>query len=521
MLPSRSTLLALAAVILLGPPSPARAQLPLALIPPVDAPVTRAFEAPATEFGSGHRGIDYVVPAGTAVRAAASGTVAYAGSVAGHLAVTIEHGSGLETTYSELSSISVTQGAQVGEGAWIGRSGTAHDSSGLHFGVKLEGAYVDPESLLGALDVTGAIHLAPLNWEPEDMGGLEMIFPPPSDAGEADRFCEERGPLPEQSFAPNDNVAVAVAGITSKTKDGIDATIYEAGPLDLGYDPARIYRFSFRGIDGPRFHEPYERTDTYINLNTAATRLRKLMTAIHRKHPGAHVDLIAHSQGGVVARLYLARHATSWDDSLPQVEHFVTYSSPHRGALAAGEIDQIDDGSLAGSWVLDRVSSWSESAPIPDPRSDAVSQLAPDSELMKGLASEDVSYGTRVLTLAIPNDPVVPADRASIDGEYGRIVPWEGNPLGGHKAIVTSDAARSVAYSFLADGAPRCKTGWDSGGEIIGWGFSRAQSNIAEMYRSGEKRVAVSGLSLLRVPPKVGRLIYDGAVTVKSALRGR
>ena len=505
----------LAAIGLIALPQPARAQAPGALVPPVDGPVARSFQAPASTYGPGHRGIDYSVPSGTPVRAAAAGTVTFAGSVAGNLAVTIAHGSALQTTYSELSSVSVSPGEQVGEGAWIGRSGSAHEDDGLHFGVKLEGSYVDPSAFLGALDVSGAIHLAPLLWEPGDMGGLEMIFPPATDAGGADRFCDERGPLAEQDVAPNDNIAVAVAGISSKTAGGIDAAIYEAGPLDLGYDPQRIYRFSYRGIDGPRLHQPYPRTDTYLDLNTAAMRLRRLLAAIHRRHPDAHVDLIAHSQGGVVARLYLARHASAWDDSLPHVDHLVTYASPHRGAPAAGEIDQIDDETLAGSWVLDRISDRAGSIPIPDPRSDAVAQLAPESGLMSRLAREDVAYGTRVLTLAIPNDPVVPADRAFIDGEFGRMVPWEGHPLEGHRAIVSSDAARSVVYPFLADGAPQCETGWESTGRLIGSGVGLAQTGLAELYRAGEKRVVTSGLSVLRVPPKVGRLVYDGAVLVK------
>lgn len=496
-------------------PTSARAQIPVTLIPPVDAAVARLFEAPATDYGRGHRGIDYAVPTGTAVRAAAAGTVTYAGIVAGDLFVTIAHGSGLETTYSELSAISVTEGAVVEEGTWIGRSGSAHGGDSLHFGVKLEGAYVDPESFLGALDVTGAIHLAPLVWEPENMGGLETILQPASDAGDADPACALRGPLAAQRVPPNDNIAVAVAGITSKTAGGTDATIYETGPAELGYPRERTYRFSYRGIGGDRFHEPYERTDTYADLDAAAARLRTLLAAIHRKHPHAQVDLIAHSQGGIVARLYLAQLAKLWDTTLPQVDHLVTYSSPHRGVKAAAEVDQIDGDSLGGSWVLDRVSDWSATVPVPDPRSDAVRQLAPGSALMRDLAAEDVAFGTRVLTLAIPNDPVVPADRAAIDGEYGRIVPWEGNPLGGHKRIVTSDAARSVAYAFLADGAPQCRTGWDSSGELVGRGYSFVQSRLGETYRAIERRAAASGLSLLKVPPKVGRLVYDGAVGAK------
>ena len=44
----------------------------------------------------------------------------------------------------------VTEGATVGQGAWLGTAGTAHrHEPGLHYGVKLHDRYVDPETYLG------------------------------------------------------------------------------------------------------------------------------------------------------------------------------------------------------------------------------------------------------------------------------------------------------------------------------------------------------------------------------------
>ena len=87
------------------------------------------FEEPRLDWGPGHRGIDYGVVAGTQVRAAAFGTVSFAGSVAGILAVTIDHGRGLESTYSQLAEVSVEAGDVVAAGTWIGVAGASH--SGL------------------------------------------------------------------------------------------------------------------------------------------------------------------------------------------------------------------------------------------------------------------------------------------------------------------------------------------------------------------------------------------------------
>src|SRR5688572_9397930 len=108
------------------------------LVPPVDGAVVRHFDPPAGEYGPGHRGIDYRVPPGTQVRAAAGGVVAFAGDVAGVRAVSVDHGSGMLTTYSDLRVVSVAEGQTVQSGTWLGATSTAHEGAvGLHFGVKL------------------------------------------------------------------------------------------------------------------------------------------------------------------------------------------------------------------------------------------------------------------------------------------------------------------------------------------------------------------------------------------------
>ena len=60
--------------------------------------VQRGFTPPDVVWGSGHRGVDLVAKSGEAVLSAASGTVAFAGSIAGKPVVSIDHGS-VRTTY--------------------------------------------------------------------------------------------------------------------------------------------------------------------------------------------------------------------------------------------------------------------------------------------------------------------------------------------------------------------------------------------------------------------------------------
>jgi murein DD-endopeptidase MepM/ murein hydrolase activator NlpD len=132
---------------------------------PVVGPVTRGFDPPDSPFGSGHRGIDIAAPVGTPVRAATTGTVTFAGPVGGRLFVTVDHGAGLESTYSFLDSIAVRRGDVVSPGQAIARSGTGHAGEivpALHFGVKLADTYVDPLGYLGPVEVWRFIRLAPL-----------------------------------------------------------------------------------------------------------------------------------------------------------------------------------------------------------------------------------------------------------------------------------------------------------------------------------------------------------------------
>lgn len=132
---------------------------------PVRGPVLRPFSEPAGPFGPGHRGIDIGVPFGTVIRAPQDGVVAFAGWVAGSQFVSIDHPDGVRTTYSWLSSISVSRGGAVLRGDVIAHTGHGHPGESqphLHLGARFEGRYIDPLMLLEVADVAELIRLAPL-----------------------------------------------------------------------------------------------------------------------------------------------------------------------------------------------------------------------------------------------------------------------------------------------------------------------------------------------------------------------
>ena len=123
--------------------------------PPVDAPVTDPFRPPENPYGPGNRGVEYDTEPGDVVRAAARGTVVFAGAVAGTLHVTVDHGGGLVSSYSYLQRIGVRVGTEVHQGSVIGVAGER-----LHFSVRLEGAYTDPGGFIGVRRVR--VRLVPL-----------------------------------------------------------------------------------------------------------------------------------------------------------------------------------------------------------------------------------------------------------------------------------------------------------------------------------------------------------------------
>ena len=114
--------------------------------------VDRPFEAPAHRYGPGHRGIDLRLAGTPELLAPAAGTVAFVGQVAGRGVLTIDHGDGLVTTLEPAESellpgIAVARAAVVGTVAVGGHV----DAGVVHFGVRLDGEYINPLQLLGGV----------------------------------------------------------------------------------------------------------------------------------------------------------------------------------------------------------------------------------------------------------------------------------------------------------------------------------------------------------------------------------
>lgn len=100
-------------------------------------------------WGTTHTGTDVAAPTGTAIYAAAGGTVTFAGNQGNGYGnyIILSHGNGVSTLYGHCSSLSVSTGETVSQGQYIAAVGSTGNSTGphLHFEVRKDGSRLDPQ----------------------------------------------------------------------------------------------------------------------------------------------------------------------------------------------------------------------------------------------------------------------------------------------------------------------------------------------------------------------------------------
>ena len=123
-------------------------------IKPLASDITSAFGTQRLFNGqiqSYHRGTDFRAKTGTPVHASNFGIVSLAKNLfySGNIII-VDHGKGVFTSYAHLSKIQAVAGQHVARGDQIGLSGATGRVSGphLHWGVKINGSYVDPLQFL-------------------------------------------------------------------------------------------------------------------------------------------------------------------------------------------------------------------------------------------------------------------------------------------------------------------------------------------------------------------------------------
>ena len=142
--------------------------------------VVRPALLPRRPWEPGHRGVDLgPLAPGDGVRAAAAGTVTFAGAVAGRPVLVVSHAGGLRTTYEPVRATAAV-GSSVAAGDVVGvlDTGPTHcaPTACLHWGLRRGDLYLDPVALLAP-----RVRLLPLDGLRGTPGGV--AFPPGPDRG--------------------------------------------------------------------------------------------------------------------------------------------------------------------------------------------------------------------------------------------------------------------------------------------------------------------------------------------------
>jgi hypothetical protein len=482
--------------------------------PPVDGPVIDPFRAPPSPYAAGNRGLEYATTPGELVRAAADGTVVFAGNVAGTLHVTVVHADGLRTSYSFLREVAVRAGDVVRQGEPVGSS-----LDRLHFGVRdRSGDYIDPASLFGEVRVARLVpgvdegepplvdderrDLLALVAQQAALGRLAASHeratrlalhyaienrPEVRAARMAARFrrLEQRRNRCTRPDEPapvlhERHIALLVGGLGSSSTD---ASVDRVDAATLGFAPEDVLRFSYAGgrvpdaSDGAAFAplaaRGYEPSDTTNDLEQSAERLADLVLAVAAAQPGVPIDVVAHSQGGVVARRAIAR-LVNHGRLPPEVASLAMLATPQAGADLATAGDAANHAGVVPRVVLDRLGI--------DVDAPAVRQLSEVSTLADVLRADPLPSRLKAVSIAARGDFVVSVPNAMADDVPIAVVPLAGARA--HGELPSFPATTRELALALAGEPPTCVSDAVAAadlvvGEAISWATDAAGGAFA------------------------------------------
>ena len=266
--------------------------------------------------------------------------------------------------------------------------------------------------------------------------------------------CTPADVAPPRMVMPENRIAVFVAGLGSHSsgQHAPENLSSELDSLALGYSVANTYDFSYRGGRHP---EPYDARATTRDLRADARDLRALLDQIAHDHPGMQVDLIAHSQGGLIAREALAHDYDGPHHELPPIGHVVTLATPHHGAdaaTAAAWLRWSVEGRAIRRIAREEFTSFDLTGP-------GVAELSETSRFIHRINHRALREGVAYTSIASATDLTVPAVRARLAGATNVIVDADPGKFlaGSHSSIKRSAAAQRELQLAIADAPPTCQ----------------------------------------------------------------
>lgn len=215
----------------------------------------------------------------------------------------------------------------------------------------------------------------------------------------------------------------------------------------LGYHDDEVVYFSY-APDGGAYRASHTRGD----LHAAGHRLGEQLKQSQREHPGREVDLVAHSQGGVVVDVFLQDFYDAGDPAYPPIGTVVTLSSPHEGApLSTSAADWRR--SPVGRHVVDAAERRLPVAPADAP---SVRQLDERSPFLRELWDDRLPEHVDFTTIGATDDFLVPATQVDVPDATKVVVNVGGAPLDDHSNIPRDPNALRVVRSALEGRAPPC-----------------------------------------------------------------
>jgi len=238
---------------------------------------------------------------------------------------------------------------------------------------------------------------------------------------------------------------MAVAGIDSHTR--ADGHTFGLDLDAIGVRERDVTWFSY-AADGGAYTAP----ETERDLRAAARRFAEQLRTLFVADPTRPVDVVAHSQGGIVVDWFLTHQYDRHPERYPPLTTVVTLSSPHQGAPLATTVGALRTAPTTRSalGMVDRLGVG------PSTGSRAVRQLAEGSAFMRALWSHPVPSHLAYVSVGGTDDVVVPADRIHVEGAQEIVIAVDGP--NDHSAIVDDPRAMEVVRRALAGQSLPCMT---------------------------------------------------------------
>ena len=134
-----------------------------------------------------------------------------------------------------------------------------------------------------------------------------------------------------------------------------------------------------------------------------------------RDHPGERLDLVGHSQGGLVARYYVQKL-----NGAHRVRHLVTLGTPHRGT------------------------PWAYSGYLVGRALPSLRQMAPGSPLLRELADDSFPESVRLTSIYSQRDPFCTPSSCRLEDGRGAHLKNIEVAHGGHLAFLSSVRISSI-----------------------------------------------------------------------------